>query len=326
MRSAYKNALDNAIIGAVRAYYKSNMSGGSKTPDISPEYVKFVKSYKILSRSVSGYTVRIRIAADLDNVALQDAGIFINNPVNTAVFVFDGISSKILSDDEQAVIIDRALTSKNFSTNEQRNFLYGVSDMGSNSQVSKQFKNVYSRYLFKFSFKPSFDNLSDPDNSCELTTTTDILSRDGQSRTLKIETSSLKFNEKQCVSDAMRKAVVATVDYARTNLIQIPEQNKQLNSYKIKAINFKNMVGTNNFISALKQRGFISQYRAVSFSGKEIVFQIESYFTEKELEEKLKTVTSDDMNFTYSTDGEGIILDFSVPEIPVQETESGNDQ
>ena len=319
MRSAYKNALDNAIIGAVRAYYKSKAT--DKMPDISPEYIKFVKGYKILSRSVSGYTLRIRIAADLDNAALQDAAVFIDKPVNTTVFVFSGIPSKILPDDEQAIIIDKALASKSFSTGEQKNFLYGISDMGSRSQAIRQFKNVYSKYLFKFSFKPSFDNLSDPDNSCELVASTDIIQRDGDTRTLKIETSSLKANEKQCISDAMTKAVATTIDYARSNLIRVPEQTKRLISYKIKAINFKNMVGTNNFISTLKQRGLIVNYKAASFSVKEIVFQVESYFSEKELEEKLKFVTSDDISFTYSSDEEGIVLDFYVPEIPDQKTE-----
>lgn len=313
MRTAYKNALENALIGSVRSYYKSNLPSRSM-PDISSEYIKFIKRYNILSRDVTDYTVSVRILTELDTVALKDAGVFINNPVNNAVFVFSGIADNILSTDKQSSLIDNALLSKNFSTGEQRNFQYAITDMENRSQVLDAFKNFYSNYLFIFKFSPTFSDMKNSDNNCELVTTTEVISKDAQNRTLKIETGSAQTNQDRCISESMQKAVISTIDYIRINIIQEPDQNRILLSYKIKAINFKNMVGTNNFISALKQRGFITDYKATSFSGKEVIFQVSSYFNQQELSEKLKSVSSDDLNFTYYTDDNGIVLDFSTVE------------
>lgn len=308
MRIAYNQAVHNALINAIRQYYSQQNS--DNMPDISKEYIKFVKSFKVVSQEVIGSTISIKIVADLDNIGLQDANIYINNSVNTAVFTYYGVNEDILSNDRQARIINNALVSKNFTTNDQDNFIQGITDIKSSSDIKSQFGNTYSFYLFKFSFDGKFKNLSNPDFGCELITTTDILSKNSETHTLKIETNSTNKNQGDCISDAMSQAVVSTIDYIRKNLIETTG-DKELHKYQIKAINFKNMVGTNNFLSALKQRGFIQNYKAISFTGKEVVFEIDTYFNKEDLSNKLYSVKSDDMNFKYEVDSKGITLDFA---------------
>lgn len=309
MRLAYSRAVNNALINAIREYYKEN--NPDNIPDISREYIKFIRSYSIISQAIEGSTIYIRLSANIDDIGLQDAKIYIDNPVDSAVFVFSGINEEVLPLETQAKIIERSLVSKNFSTNDQRNFIYNINNMKSKKEAEEQFKNVYSHYLFRFIFSSKFEDFSNSDHNCELITTTDIVSKDGFTQTLKVETYSSNTDKNKCISDAMSKAIVSTIDYIRNNLIEAPDTTKELYTYYIKVINFKNMVGTNNFFAALKKRGFIKDYKATSFSGKEVSFKIDSYFDKNDLSTKLYSVNTDDLNFTYEVNNDGIILDFA---------------
>lgn len=310
MRTAYKKAVEEALMDAVREYYGNNSDNETEIPDITPEYVKFIKSYKITARNTDGYKIDVGVEASLDTVSLKDASRLLNRRLDTAVFAFTPIPGTGLAYSEISKIINNTLQSKNFSTMDQNTFAYVITDPNDTAGIIGAFGGVNSKYLFKFDFEAVFPEEVEGGNLCELTATTDIRIKRGEAKALKVETSSQNPNKKECFTEALTQAVSSTIDYVRANIIQEQSENSHVYSYEIKTINFKNMVSTNKFLIGLRQKGLVNSFRGISFASKENLFSVESLFDKETLVEKIKE-TGLDKNVGIAIGDKGLILDFN---------------
>lgn len=310
MRAAYKTALESALIDAVREYLW-NSEEVAEIPDITPEFIKFVKSYKVTSSSVDGYKINVGVEAVLDAVTLKDANQFLNNKIDTAVFVFSQpTTNSPLTNMEVSKIITQILQSKNFSTMEQNKFSYNITNPNDNIQIVNTFGSVNAKYLFKINLDITYPDIEQSDNICDVAMVTDIKMKNGEEKVLKVSVGLPELDKKQCVAGSISQGLTTTIDYIRNNIIQEHSENAQVYYYEIKAVNFTNMIATNKFFGSLKQRRFVNNFKAASFASKEIIFNIESLFDKDKLKEKISEAGLD-KNININVDSKGLILDFS---------------
>ncbi len=287
LRDAYHSAIKNARLGAIRWYYKEN----NQDVKVTYEYLKFIRSYTILEQNIEEDAVVVKLRIDLDDIALQDASLLLNQYSDTAVYVYRGINEATLPDKQVKNAITTVLSSKQFSLSNQANFLGKITDISDNTQVEKAFKGIDTNVLLIFDFEPvlSFENFKDSNNTCELTTTVTINDKKGESKTIQIVTGSNNTNPAYCYNDAVKQATNETITYVRENIVKLPESVAKLQKYEVKLINANNFVLTKNIMDTLSKRGLIKSSKTVSYTQKSVVFEVESYFSPEELGGKIKS-------------------------------------
>lgn len=310
MREAYKVATESALLDAVREYLW-NSEEIEDIPDITPEFIKFIKSYKVTARSVDGYKVNIGVEASLDAVTLKDANQFLNKKLDTAVFVFSPLASgSPVTNNDVSRTITQILQNKNFSIMEQNKFLYNITNQSDNTQIVNAFGSVNAKYLFKINLDVTYPDIELSENTCEVAMVTDIKMKNGDEKVLKVSIGLPETDKKQCVIDSINQGLASTIDYIRDNIIQEQSENAKVYYYEIKAINFTNMIATNKFFGSLKQKRFVNSYKAASFASKEIIFNIESLFDKDKLKEKISEAKLD-KDIKIETNPKGLVLDFT---------------
>ncbi len=309
LRSAYHNALNNALLGSIRYYYKEEQ----QQTEVNAEYLKFIKSYTILSQTLSDNTVSIKVRVDLDDSALQDAKLLLNQYSDSAVYVFRGIDNSMLINGQIASTISSILTSKQFSLANQSDFLGKITDVNNDSQIQDAFSESSSKYLIFFEFKPitSLDEFNDSSNLCEITTIVTIIDKNNKKTAQQITTGSQNTDTARCYNEAIKRAVSDTIGNARENIVQLPETAAKLRKYKIKILNAGNLVLTKNIIDTFTKRGLIKTSKALSYTQKSVVFEVESYFSTEELSNKVKNTQMPVQPTQIDFSSDELLLDFA---------------
>lgn len=285
LRDAYYAALNSALYGSIRWYYKEN----NQDVKVTSEYLKFIKSYTIVEQTLVDKTITVKVRVDLDDTALQDARLLLNQYTDSAVFVYRGINANTLPDNQLRSAITSALLSMQFSTSNEGNFLGKIKDIKDNTQIEKAFKNVDSNVLIIFDFEPvlSKDDFKDGGNECEIITTVSIHDKKGENKTIQITTGSDNANQSYCYNTAVKQAATDTITYVRENIVKLPETAARLQKYEIKVVNANNFVLTKNIMDTLLKRGLVKSSKTISYNQKSVVFEVESYFSPEELSSKV---------------------------------------
>lgn len=287
LRDAYYSALNNAMIGAIRWYYREN----KQKVKVDEEYIKFVKSYTILDQKIEDNVVTVKLRADLDDIALKDATVLVNQYSDSAVFIFRGIPETTLPSKQVRTTITSMLTSMQFSLANQAAFLGKITNINDNEQIEKSFKESESNVLLLFDFKPveSFEEFKDNNNMCEIITTVSINDKKSDTKTIQITTGSSNGNPAYCYNESVKQAVTDTITYVRENIIKLPETAAKLKKFRISLVNANNFVITKNIMDTLSKRGLITTSKTISYNQKSVVFEVESYFTPEELSGKVNS-------------------------------------
>ena len=94
LRDAYYSAMNNAKLASIRWYYKENQI---TDVEVNEDYLKFIKSYSILEQNIEdNKTVSVKLKIDLDDTALKDARLLLNQYVDSVVYLYRGINDNIL--------------------------------------------------------------------------------------------------------------------------------------------------------------------------------------------------------------------------------------
>lgn len=309
LRYAYNKAVQNALINAIKGYYRQNSENAI---EVTAEFVKFIKSYSIINQNINDKSVEVTLKVSLDDDALQDARLIVSHHTDSAVYLQRGISADILPSGEIRQTISKILSSKQFSLKDETKFLDMINNPSLDNQIQEAFKKTESQNMFIFDFTPVTDTeeFENDRNKCEILTHILIFSKKGDNKNLKITTGSLNTTPKYCYSEAIAYAVDNAVAYVRENIIQIPDTSPKLQKYNIKCINFTNMVATKNLLDTLLQRGIIKSSKPISYSQKSIIFEVESFFNTEELDNKIQTLSLSQKPKSSFTKKE-FILDFS---------------
>lgn len=312
LREAYYKAMENSVIGAIKWYYRQNSIRGI---EVTGDFIRFVNGYSILSTDLSedNTTVTMRMRLNLDEKALKDANLIINQHTDPVVYIFRGIDNNIIPANTIKKIIESHLTSSQFSLAEQSTFLVDMRGKFDNESIEKSFKNLKETdNLFIFDFQPVYDKemFVTQFNSCELTTTISIYEKKGEPKRLQVVTGDNLKNDYNCYVSSINQSVTNLMSYIRENMIKLPDNAAKLSKYRINLLNLNNMVTAKNVINLLIQRGVIKTYKTLSYSQKIMAFEVETFFKPDNLLRKIQGLEIE--NEPVITDsGSAINIDFS---------------
>ncbi len=312
LRDAYYNAMNNAKLASIRWYYKEN---NISDMEVTEDFFKFIRSYSILEQKIEdNSTVAIKLKIDLDDTALKDARLLLNQYADSTVYLYRGIDEAILPAKQMQNTITNTLAAQQFSLSDQALFLGKIEDINNEKLVTKAFNEVNSASLIIFDFRiiNSLEKFKDPNNMCEVETTVSILNKKNDNKTIQIVTGSDNANPIKCYNNAVKQAASETVAYVRDNIIQLPETAAKLQKYDIHFINANNLVLTKNIIDTLSQRGLVKSYKTVSYSQKNVVFEVDTYFSIEELSKKIQELNLQTQPSKIEFTDKKLILDFSV--------------
>lgn len=312
LRDAYYSALNNAKLAAIRWYYKENKITDM---EVNEDYFKFIRSYSILDQSIEdNKTVAVKLKIDLDDAALKDARLLLNQYADSTVYLYRGIDDAVLPAKQVQSTITNTLAAQQFSLADQALFLGKIDDIYDEKKINKAFNEVNSASLIIFDFRviTSLEEFKDPNNMCEVETTVTIANKKNDSKTIQIVTGNDNNNIIKCYNNAVKQAASDTVAYVRDNIIQLPETAAKLQKYNINFINANNLVLTKNIIDTLSQRRLIKSYKTVSYSQKNVVFEVNTYFSSEELSRKIQELKFLKQPTKIEFNDKKLILDFSV--------------
>ena len=312
LRDAYYSAMNNAKLASIRWYYKENQI---TDVEVNEDYLKFIKSYSILEQNIEdNKTVSVKLKIDLDDTALKDARLLLNQYADSVVYLYRGIDDNILPAKQIQTTINNTLSAKQFSLADQALFLGKLDDINDESKITKAFNDINSTSLIIFDFRviESIEEYKNPDNKCEVETTVSIYNKKNDTKTIQIVTGNDNSNITKCINNAIKQSAADTVAYVRDNIIQLPETAAKLYKYNIDFNNANNLVLTKNIIDTLSQRGLIKSYKTISYSQKNVVFEVDTYFSTEDLGRKIQELKFAKQPTKIEFNDKKLILDFSV--------------
>lgn len=303
--AADSDAREKALLDALNNYFdrlKANQPD-KEIPDVTVEFFKFIKSYKIANREYINDSVAYTVLADVDDVALNDLMYFVKNVVNTAVYNITGVGQDIELDEK----IEGAFKDYKFDTKHQSDFQANLKENSTPEERQRVFKNGPSQYFTEMSviLEPA------PEGLCTVVLTTKTFSKTKEFQTLKTKSESEAETEEECIRSAVTLSLLKTLGYVRGNFIPLPEAVNVLNTFSVTAENYDNFATPKKLMEELKTRSFIDSYKIKSFAGNKLEIEVKTYVDISVLLKKLQSIESEYGFYANPGDGSNILLDFS---------------
>lgn len=309
IRSAQKNSLNNALLGGIKQYIKSNSPGHKG--DITADYFVFIKNYTILERKLNGNSVQTKVKIELDDTITDEVAVFVTGQVNTALFYVKGLSEYIKLNDIRKDLSD-IFYEMQFSTNEQVAFEQEIIDPDKNDDILTAFQSVSSQYLFNFTF-----NVKDykAGESCTVVSDSYYISINNITKRVPVIRSEVTVEDEDMVN-CMKSAVYASVENSlmqvREKLIAAPGEKIQEYTYNIRFEGVEDLRAINEVIDTLQKRKLIAGYEMTEMYGTEAVFSVKSYFLPSDLMKRIGQLNMPEIADIASGDyNEAIILDMN---------------
>jgi len=298
-------AREAALLNALHNYFnrlKENRPN-KEIPDVTTEFFKFIKSYKIANREYIDNSVRYTILADVDDVALNDLMYFVTNVVNTAVYNITGLSRELETNDKIAA----SFADYKFDTKYQSDFQANLRENSTEKERRSTFRKSQPQYFMDMSVlrEPSAEG------SCTIILTTKTYSKTKEFQTLKTKSSSESDNEDECVMDALTLNLLKTLSYVRTNFIPLPSAEKIEKTFSITAENYGNFATPKKLMDELQTRSFINSYKIISFAGSKLSIEAQTYVDADVLIKKLQSIEAEYGFSAVKADSNNILLDFT---------------
>lgn len=305
VKQADISARNSALVSALYNYFsKQQESENAEIPEITSEYFKFIKSYKITERHYSKGTVTYSVIADIDKVSLGDVAYMIKNVTSTAVFVVRNTDNSSVDDK-----IADALKKNQFSTRYQSDFRASVSVSPSQQELTDAFMNSRAQYLFDI----TADFVSSG-NTCTAGLSARVISKEKEYSPIKINGESSSPSAGDCQAQAAGEAMTKLIAFVRENYIPLPDRIRELVKATVIASNYSNFAAPKNIMEDMRKRTFITGYAVKGFAEKSLEMEAEMYISADMLVKKLQMLEKQ-YGFKVSKNESGyIVLDFTSQE------------
>lgn len=313
LRKAQHQAQENALLNALKSYFETN-EDPAEMPEVTIEFFKFIKSYKVLERYVSDFTVYYTIEADIDEVAKNDLTHYLNRITHSVIYFINN------NDIEKVPEVSKSLVNKvtknilseySFSSKYQDAFELKLSESPDFEEIIRHFGISKARHLFYIEINANCQNKEDM-NNCNVSTVSRIFLKDRNFPAIKAPSSASASSIKEAFMTAYDKNLNNTLQYVRANLISLPELQTEVTDIKIEVINYKTFSSIQKIFNTLKRKRMINEFNIQSYTANKIIFNIESTFTQTKLISKLKTLI-DKFEFSVMHKNNSILMDFAPP-------------
>ena len=307
IKQADTSAKNSALLNALYNYFSRQQEDqpDSDMPEITSEYLKFIRSYKIVDRRYNHGTITYTVIADVDKLSLSDVAYMIKSRTDNAVYVIDELHDNY----ENNAAITNALKKNAFSTKYQMDFLSTVADSAMPDLVYEAFQNSKAQYLFDI----KADTVAG-DGKCSATVSIRVAGKAKEFPAVKTSGEGTGQSEVSCVASAIYSAMDLALYSVRAGAIPTPSLDRELTKITLTAANYANFATPKNLMEALKRKTFITNYSIKGFAEKSLDIEAEIYVSPDMLLKKLQGIQKE-YGFTASKlEGGNILLDFTSQE------------
>ncbi|GHU84285.1 hypothetical protein AGMMS49941_01520 [Deferribacterales bacterium] len=289
LRSAQKRALNNALMGGLRLYVEGLRP--AKPLNIGEEHLTFIKSYAILSRTLSGDSVETTVRLNIDDAIGDEAANNMVSNTSQAVFVVTGLPDYMKTDDVRRALAD-IFRQYQYSTNDQIAFEQEVIDQENHSDLLSAFQSISAQYVYNFHVK-----LTDlaAGSSCTLVADTSYATATKSSSLVHLMRKEVVANDSdaaKCVQLALNKAVDAALLFSRGSVAQASAQKAELYNVTI-SFEGQDAKTTNSVIDTLKKRRIVLTGDMSSFDGNVSIFEVTGYLAASALADRIRSLGFD---------------------------------
>jgi hypothetical protein len=307
IKQADSSAKNGALINALYNYFSRQQEDqpGSEMPEITAEYLKFIRSYKIVDRRYSQGTITYTVIADVDKLSLADVAYMIKSRTDNAVYVIDEAHDNY----ENNAAVANVLKKNSFSTKHQLEFISSVADSALPDLVYEAFQSSKAQYLFDIKAETSFNA-----GKCSATVNVRIAGKAKEFPAAKTTGEGTGQSAVSCVASAIYNAMDLALYSVREGAIPAPSLDRELTKITLTAANYANFATPKNLMEALKRKTFITTYSIKGFAEKSLDIEAEIFVSPDMLLKKLQGIEKE-YGFTASKlEGGNILLDFTAQE------------
>lgn len=285
VRAAQTNSLNNALIGGLSSYVKSNAKDSSV--NVTPEYLMFVTEYQILERNVTDDYVVTKVKLVIDDMIAQDMSVHAVNRSNTAVFLAKGLPDFVKADTIRKNI-GAIFNEYYFTVKDQISFEQEIIDISSGADALMAFQSISSQYYFEFNFNLTSFKAGE---SCTLTSSSSYASIADVNKSVPVLRTEITVEEasaEECIYRAVNESVRASLKQTRDKLVKSPEVQLKLNKFQLVFTGKTQLKSINSIINDVKKRKYVVGAQMSEFFNNQAVYVIESYYSAEELAAKLR--------------------------------------
>jgi hypothetical protein len=303
VRSAYKNSLNNALLGGIRRYVQQNLP--DRAADITDDYIMFVDNYTILRREVVNNTVVTGVHININPLLTDDIAGYFTNQMNTAVFIMSGLPEYV-TENQIRPVVSQSLLEMQFSTNDQLQFEREIIDRKNRYDVLNAFRSVSPQYLFDFKFTLKSYKAEE---SCTLQSDSSYTPAGSITPTpiLLTEVTIEDNDTTACIKGAVKTSIDTALAHLRERLVPFPGEKLVLNKYIIEFQGVSEMRTLNDIMATLERRKYITTFAMNEFFDDEASFSVESYLPIQEFTDNINALSLENTEPAEYDDGKVLI-------------------
>ncbi|MDY6821227.1 MAG: hypothetical protein SVN78_06365 [Deferribacterota bacterium] len=288
MKIAEMKAKEVALKDGIFNYLKEKTPNTYNIPEITEEFFKFLKSYKITSRYVKDYKVYYSIRADIIDFSIEDIYYLIDKIMTPVVYIInikgdsEGFAEKDLYE-----AVGNKLKSANLDIKYEKDYLFALNDNREFDNVITEFANSKGYYLFIISLDSDI-NIIDNESYCRLELITNIYTRSHKFNTIKVIVTDINEFSDRAFFSALNKALDKMIGYVSENIIKIKDVNREIFSYNILLSDYKKYADVYNFLDFLKNMGVVNDYGIDKYLGNSINLFVKTIYKREDFLDKLK--------------------------------------
>ena len=287
LKIAEITAKNNAIENSIYNYLKSKLSKNTTIPEITSEFFKFLRSYKIISRNVENYRVTYTIESDIIDFDIEEVFHMVKKLVTSAVYIVNVKGDlEDIEENEITTFVDKKFNSYNIETKYQSDYLFAVRDKEDVDEVINSFANSKAHYLFILLIDANATRI-DHKVYCRVEILTNIYTRESKSNPIKTISTSIAEDPKKAFNLSLNKSLDKMLNYVNNNIIKLNKSSNSINNFNINFLNFNRIAEVYELLNFMTGRGWISSYNIGSFEREKVVVEIETIFLPEELIEKV---------------------------------------
>ena len=309
LKEAEKNAKVSALTNSIANYFDS-FKQEKNLPGVTEEFIKFIKSYRILKRDVSQFVVTYDIEADIDDMVLGDFKYYINRIVNSVVF---SIFEDNLTDENLYLNLKKTLIEElqrfNFDTKYQSEYDIQTPNDASINDKLMIFANSGAKYFFQISPEISCSYI-DKSHLCKLSLTTTVYSKSEVFPPIKALASGIGKTETEALKLAFKKASVNTITYIADNQLKLIKENTEEKVLNMSLLNFGSFSEVYDLLNILKGKGVLKNYTLKTYSQGVASFEVSTKFNLEDLVNKISATKVKQREVFVETDSDALIVNF----------------
>lgn len=309
LKDAEKSAKISALTNSIANYF-TNFKQEQTPPEVTEEFVKFIKNYRILKREVSQFVVTYEIEAEVDEIVLGDLKYYIDKIVHSVVFTIDedNLTDENLSLDFKKSVITE-LPNFDFDSKYQSEYdIQTPKDISMNDKLII-FGNSGAKYFFHLTPEISCSYL-DNNHFCKLSLTTSVYSKSEVFPPIKALASGIGKTENEALVLAFNKALVNTITYIRDNQLKLSKENAEEKVLNISILNFSKFSDVYDLLNILKSRGVLKNYTLKTYSQMAASFEVLTKFNIESLLKKIPKVKVNQKELIVEADSDTLIVTF----------------